>query len=174
MTHPSSDEIPVKQPGRKGHLLAMAGIALGVAGLIGVGIAFSAERADRADSGVVIDDGDMSVFSLRLGDCVDFPAENTASLTEIAAVPCAQPHDGEVFAELDLADGAYPGNDAVQAAADKECGDRLAAYVSASYEADESIYITFLYPHEESWKKDRGVTCIAGSDQGKLTGSIKG
>ncbi len=155
----------------------MAGIALGVAGLIGVGVAFSAERADRADrddSGVVIDDGEMSVFSLRLGDCVDFPAENTASLTEIAAVPCAQPHDGEVFAEVDLADGAYPGNDAVQAAADKECGDRLAAYVSASYEADESIYITFLYPHEESWKKDRGVTCIAGSDQGKLTGSIKG
>ena len=40
---------------------------------------------------------------------------------------------------------------------------------------DSGYDMFYLYPVEQSWAAgDREVVCLAGSDKGKLTGSLKG
>ena len=74
----------------------------------------------RNDDGTILARGRLAVFAMRVGDCFDDPDElvsgETLELDEVLAVPCAEPHDNEVFALFDLPDGEsapYPGDDFV-------------------------------------------------------------
>ena len=56
----------------------------------------------RDDDGAIVERGALSVFSMRVGDCFDDPdhliAGELLELGEVPGVPCAEPHDNEVFA----------------------------------------------------------------------------
>ena len=43
---------------------------------------------------------DVSVYRLRVGDCLITPADGVVD--DLAAVPCDREHDGEVFHAFDL------------------------------------------------------------------------
>ncbi len=90
----------------------------------------------------------------------------------LRTVACDEPHAGEVFSELTMPEGDFPGDTAVDAYAEK-CGPVLDGYTNID-SSDESVQLAALYPTAETWKQgDRAVTCIATLDPPR-TGSIKG
>jgi len=164
-----------KRTGQNGRGLALAGIILSaiwtiiVALLVIVAIATSTTR-DR--SGSVTQGGDISATALRVGDCVNDVKDST-NLKSLPGVPCAQPHEGEVFAVFDLPDGDYPGQSAVDKQVTSECTTRLTAY-SPNAANDPDVGLFLIYPLEQNWQRgDHGVVCIASSASGTATGSIK-
>nr|WP_298797965.1 septum formation family protein [Pseudonocardia sp. 73-21] len=88
------------------------------------------------------------------------------------AVPCAQPHEGEVFAGFDLPSGACPGQTQVDSLSETGCGTRFGDY-SAADPSTERLF--GVYPLESNWARgDREVACIATPlDGGLTTGSLR-
>lgn len=67
----------------------------------------------------------MSLNDLRPGDCFEELAEDERAYS-VPAVPCAEPHMGEVFAVFDVAPvGGWPGENPV-ATAVEDCAGRVA------------------------------------------------
>jgi len=136
-------------------------IALVVVGLVvAAGIAgfLLRDDAERDDSGRVASQGKLSVFDLRVGDCLINIASKTGEQEDLEAVPCTQAHDGEVYTEIDLGDGDFPGNAFVAGKAERGCLARLSRQAPDS--EDEILYFV---PNKKSWDEqdDRAVTCIA-------------
>lgn len=137
--------------------------------------------ASRDDTGDIVSAGELSVFSLRVGDCFNDSQEvldadgNPVSLMDLEAVPCSEPHDNEVYAVFDLELKAFPGDDAVFEMAADECLGRFEGFVGLPYE--KSILDIYpIYPTKESWleQNDREVACaVYHMDLEKLTGSME-
>jgi len=116
-----------------------------------------------------------SVFQLEVGDCFDTPS-STEDISSVERIDCTQPHDNEVFADLTMPDGEWPGDDAVAAWADQACLDEFAGYVGVGFD-ESSLSYGWLVPTEDSWTQggDRSVSCaLFDAAGGKLTGSMKG
>jgi hypothetical protein len=166
-----------KRTGQNGRGLAIAGLILSAMWTIGIillVILAIATSATRDDGGTVTQGGAISATALQVGDCVN-NLQNSTNVQSLPGVPCAQPHEGEVFAVFDLPGGTtYPGRDAVREQVATECNARLATY-SPSAQNDSSVGLFSVYPQEQSWTSgDREVVCIATADNGTVTGSIKG
>ena len=118
--------------------------------------------------------GEASVFLLEVGDCFDDP-DITAAVSDVPIVPCDQPHDNEVYAIYDLADGDYPGQDAVETSALDGCLERFEPFVGRDY-ATSALDYFHLTPTVESWSAgDREVICsVYRVDLEKMTGSMQG
>ena len=115
-------------------------------------------------------------FAMTVGDCFNDTEVGVNEVTEVPSVSCAAPHDNEVFALFDLAPGAFPGDEQVDALAGQGCYDRFEAAIGRSYEESEIAFIS-MYPTEDSWTRidDREVVCIAyHMEYEKLTGSVLG
>jgi hypothetical protein len=111
--------------------------------------------AERDDSGAVSSKGELSVFDLRVGDCL-MNVTASGEQREVEAVPCAQPHDAEVYTNIELADGPFPGDTFIDAKADRGCVARLRRQAPRS--KDEILYFV---PNKRTWDEDdRTVTCI--------------
>jgi Domain of unknown function (DUF4190)/Septum formation len=154
----------IRRRNLRGRGLAIAGLVCSGAWavLIGVLVVIGLSNdAERDASGVVREAGSVSVFDLRAGDCVNDLEESAAEYT-VEATPCADPHDAEVISIIPLREGAYPGEDEVIAAADRDCG-RDFEGTAALVPGAEPFY---LYPTETSWGDgDRTITCIAAFAQ---------
>jgi hypothetical protein len=75
-------------------------------------------------------------------------------------VPCAEVHDGEIFATFDLPSGPFPGDSTVVEQAESGCFDRLADY-APNAEDDENLEVFYFRPDRRSWSRDRRVLCLA-------------
>ena len=64
------------------------------------------EEAKRDESGLITEPGQVGVLRLEPGDCFFFDGDDIES---VAAVPCADQHEAEVFSVFDLGDGDWPG-----------------------------------------------------------------
>jgi hypothetical protein len=129
--------------------------ALGVAGC---GNTVSDDDSTRDQSGEVVEGGDVGAFRLQVGDCL--AQEAVGDVESVPVVPCAEPHDSELYHSFDLPGTEYPGEEAIIESAQQGCFDAFETFIGASYES--SIYdISYLYPVEESWNKlnDRTVLC---------------
>jgi len=119
--------------------------------------------------------GGQSVFELEVGDCFDDP-ESFEEVQEVSKKDCADPHDNEVYANVDMSGTEWPGQTAVEDYADEACLAEFEPYVGAAYE-DSQLQFGWLVPTQESWTEidDRTVTCILyDMDLEKLTGSMEG
>ncbi len=119
-----------------------------------------------------------NVFSLEVGNCFDDEAAPGSEPTELSSVPiveCAEPHDNEVFALFDLADGDFPGQSTVETSAFEGCVERFEAFVGLSYE-ESSLGLYPIYPTSGSWDQgDREVVCaVYDSTLAKIEGSVQG
>jgi hypothetical protein len=115
--------------------------------------------------------GTVTATDVEMGDCLSEIPADTRVLT-VQTVGCEESHAGEVFAVLQMPGGAYPGQAAIDAYADK-CSPELASY-SPSALTDDSVQLYVLYPTAETWDQgDRAVTCVATLDPPRK-GSIKG
>ena len=120
---------------------------------------------------VVLGKGTVTATDIEVGDCLAEIPGDTRVMT-VQTVACEEPHAGEVFAVLQMPDGDFPGQPAIDEYADR-CSPELASYSPAAME-DDSVQLYVLYPTAETWAEgDRAVTCIATLDPPR-TGSIKG
>jgi hypothetical protein len=111
------------------------------------------------------------VFRLKPGECID-SAPNASSA--VRAVPCAGPHDGEIFAAFRLAGRSWPGSAAVRARAGAGCMSRLGSYLNPQL-ATATLAQFYIFPSPGAWAVgERTVICEVRSTQGKLTGSVRG
>ena len=126
----------------------------------------TADETTRNDNGDVVEGGDLGVFTMSLGDCVQDSL--SSEVQSLEAVPCAEEHDLEVFALFDMPDGDFPGDAAVDAAAEAGCLERFEGYVGIAYE--QSVYAyTYLTPLETGWNEidDREIVCLLGRIDGE-------
>lgn len=115
-----------------------------------------------------------NVFSLEAGDCFDDPEDATETIADLPLVDCDVPHDNEVYAVVELPDGAFPGDDAVHQRAETGCLDAFEPYVDTPYE-DSTLFATWLVPTERSWDDgDRAAVCVLFDPDGPLDTSMQG
>lgn len=146
-----------------------------IVAIIGLSVLVAAcSTAARGADGEIVEAGSESAFDLRVGDCFDDPSD-LDNITSVHAVPCAEDHDNEVYANLTMSGGSYPGEGAVGQWADDNCYAEFAGYVGSAWEVSELDY-GFLAPTAESWDRqsDRTVSCILyDGDLAKLSGSMR-
>lgn len=137
-------------------------VVVGVFAAVAVVGFFLQDDAERDDSGQVASEGKLSVFDLRVGDCLVDIASKTAEQRDLEAVPCSKLHDGEVYTNIDLGDGEFPGDEFVAGKAERGCAARLRRQAPNS-EAE----ILYFVPNKRTWDEedDRTVTCIAEYDK---------
>lgn len=152
------------QPPRRLRLRAVASAAA-LAGLLA-----------GCSDGVGGSDAEVTALQLRTGQCFNAPDE-PRRLDEVDTVPCAEPHENEVFATFEHPGGpdvAYPGEDEIAAFAESGCADRFEGYVGAP-QAGSGLAVGTVFPREESWEEagDRQVACVLRPGE-RVTGSRKG
>jgi hypothetical protein len=109
-----------------------------------------------------------AVFNLQPGEC--FNGENGLGVT---VFPCTSPHEAEVFATFSLPETPWPGDDAVQAAAQAGCRTRVADYMNPQLAAS-ALSRESIYPDQVTWAAGvRTVVCAVRSDIGPITGSVR-
>lgn len=132
--------------------------------------------AERDDSGQVTDAGTESVFDLREGDCFDEP--DADEVADVTTVPCAQPHDLEVYLTFTLPmddDAPFPDDATLESHVDDTCLPAFDTFVGQAFAESDLDVFTF-EPTVESWAEgDRAVTCAVWTmDGSKLEGSVRG
>jgi hypothetical protein len=118
----------------------------------------------------------VSVFHLKVGDCLVAPTNIRAELSSVKVVACKKPHTQEVFANVDenSAGDNYPGDTALRTFADGQCLQRFRGYVGVDYR-QSSLWYTYLLPSVRSWQaRDRTVVCVTTTTGQQLTSSVKG
>jgi hypothetical protein len=115
-----------------------------------------------------------TVASIDVGECF------TGKPTDLAAVDCGEPHQGELFARIGAPDpnAAYPGADAIKEQAGTACTQPLADYYGAANDVAVANGIDFtpVTPTKAQWEDgDTTSYCVAISASGDpIRGSIKG
>jgi hypothetical protein len=141
-------------------------VALAGCSLLGGG------SADPSPSGQSTDNS-TDVFTIKVGDCVN----DSAAQGEVSTVPkadCAQPHDGEAYASIMMADGEFPGADAVRTQSEAGCTAQFNTFVGVDYGTSALSY-SYYYPTAESWAQgDREILCIVFDPVTRTVGSLKG
>lgn len=149
---------------------------------IGLGfIAYNvATEANRDESGALVEEGSLKALTIRLGDCFDnagaFENDEAGDVSSLPGVPCADPHDNEVYAVFDVEYANFPGDEQIAEDAFGACHDRFEEFVGLEYESS-TLEIAALYPSIESWAmhNDREVVCAVYDMNGsKLTGTMQG
>ncbi|NCT90355.1 hypothetical protein GXB85_05225 [Cellulomonas sp. APG4] len=123
------------------------------------------------ETGEITEASDASVFSIKVGDCMD-SSTLADEVESVPAIPCGEPHDTEVYAAMEFPEGDYPAD--LEDQADEFCYGEFSTFVGMAYEDSELDY-TLLYPQEEGWTAldDREVTCLLLSAE-PVTGTLKG
>ncbi|GAB3599023.1 hypothetical protein GCM10027408_17610 [Microbacterium tumbae] len=149
--------------------LALTGCSV-LNGIIGGG-----GDAPRDDDNNVTEESNIDIFSLQVGDCLPETDMNGGETSDTDVVPCDEAHSYEVYHEFDLADGDYPGSDAIYDQAVSECTTAFEAFIGISWD-DSSLDFTWYEPTEASWGQanDRLVQCLVYDTAGSVKGSLKG
>ena len=133
-----------------------------------------APDAKRNESGAIEKEARADAYSIKVGDCLNDPGEG--EINNVSVVPCAQPHELEVFHEFLLAGENYPATaEAMEESVLSTCDPVFKSFIGRSYD-DSDLDYTTIEPTEESWKDgDRMVHCLVGNaDFSKESGSLKG
>lgn len=130
---------------------------------------------------------DVSVFTIRPGQCFNPPTSVKAELSKISRVLCSTAHTEESYAVIKYSAAGtsagtaskslsnYPGDDVLSTFAQGACAQRFSSYVGVDY-LDSKYYFTYLIPSARSWEQqaDRNVLCFITTTGAKLKSSVKG
>ena len=117
----------------------------------------------------------VSTLSLEVGTCLnDVDQPLAQDLTEIPAVDCAFPHQSEVFAEILLDDGDFPGVDRLVEQAVNQCEAEFGRFIGIDYRQSQLSY-HFYYPTARTWSEgDRSLFCVVFDPGVDSVGSLEG
>lgn len=110
--------------------------------------------------------------AVAVGDC---RLEATSGLPEDAeVVPCAEPHDEEVFHEIEMPGGAFS-QEAIEAATLDCIGDPFTDFVGVPRE-ESALSVYLIPPTEETWDQPDGrvVYCVLVDPAGQTEGTLEG
>jgi len=111
-----------------------------------------------------------TVFGLRPGQCFDSLPNGIAGAH---AVPCAQPHDAEIYGAFSVAGQQWPGTVPLGNQARLGCQQRLAGYLNPQL-ATTGLAQSYAYPNAGAWAAgERTVICEIRGTRGRLTGSVR-
>jgi uncharacterized membrane protein len=155
---------PAPAPQSHTRTMVLAGLGV-VAFLVVAGIGSALLRASDTDSpattpalptpssGAVV-----GATELAVGDCLILPSEDEFS--DVRALPCADPHDGEVIYTAAHPGTAYPSNDEFSAYADQNCTPAFKTYTGSAYDDQDVLDIGWFTPTSGGWDDgNRTVTC---------------
>ncbi|MEZ5410974.1 MAG: septum formation family protein [Acidimicrobiales bacterium] len=149
-------------------------LAAGVAVLVALaGCGSDRGEPPRDSTGQVLAPTTVDALDIHLADCFNNPG--VESVEEVMVVPCAEPHDFEVFHSFQLADGPYPGDDKVQDEWFKGCLAEFEAFVGTKFD-ESALDVSAIYPTEQTWNEleDREVLCsVTAIDGTRRTGSAR-
>ncbi|HZB42659.1 MAG TPA: septum formation family protein [Ilumatobacter sp.] len=108
------------------------------------------------------------------GTCLNFTEEVGAEVTELPVVECAVPHSHEIIAVALSAEPVYPGFEALEAEAQRDCFRAFEPYVNTN-PFDSELFVSWLLPTLTSWEKnDRQIVCVVGNtNDAPLVGTVK-
>ncbi len=140
--------------------------------LTGCGIL--SNEAPRDEGGQVTADADAGAMTLRLGDCISDVAQLDGEVSTVPVTPCDSPHQGEVYAELELTGADLPEDVSTQS--DDFCMGEIIGFLGGEpTEPYTDLAVMYLHPTEQTWMLgDRLIQCVVYSEAGGLTGSLKG
>jgi hypothetical protein len=158
----------IRRTGRRGHGMAVAGLVATAAWIIAAGAVGSVAIVTHGfKKPAKVKYHEASVFKVQQGDCINIPNGQAVSV-----LPCASPHDAEVFATFALPRSAWPGTAAVQQDASSGCATRLSGYLNPQLSI--SLTQTYVFPNKVSWSEGtRTVVCEVRAASGQLTGSVR-
>ncbi|GAA1812274.1 DUF4190 domain-containing protein [Actinomadura chokoriensis] len=162
--------------GERGKGLAIGGLAASavwvVVGVVAVTVAVGSVFTVERDEAGHISQSDRVIPSLlRVGDCfTGFSGDIKSSL--VTALPCTQPHEGEVAAKLRLPGDTYPGDREVFDQAENACYRRLVDLQKSRYAEHLQLYT--IAPSGTTWRTgDREVLCFMHFEgTGKITAPL--
>jgi len=136
-----------------------------------------AGEATRDGNGAIVAAGALAVADLRVGDCFDhWPGSpvGPSRTHSVPVVPCAEPHEREVYLAFEAPPGGFPGVDALLDMARGRCRDAFEAYVGVD-SANSELSHLWMIPPSESWDQgDRTIYCILSGSGPSLVGSMRG
>lgn len=153
--------------------IAVAGVALTGCSLLG-----NIPNGGSGDNGAPeTTDGaegtDTGVFDVQVGDCLN-DGDINGEVSEVKVIDCASEHDSEAYESIQIADGDYPGDTALQDQAETECTTAFTSFIDMDYQTS-SLDISFFFPTEETWAQgDREILCFVADPSGKTTGTLEG
>ncbi|MEU9186458.1 DUF4190 domain-containing protein [Streptomyces sp. NPDC048484] len=171
----------IKRKGERGKGMAIAGMILSGIGSATLVLALVAGAASEFWKGFEGGARDTSeggaAFSVNTGECFDTQGGSLEGMAyDVDTVPCEDEHDGEVFANFEMEEGGYPGDDAVIEAADDKCYTLQYSYAMDSWAVPDDVDIYYFTPTRDSWSLgDREISCLFGNvdEKGSLTGSLR-
>jgi putative regulator of septum formation len=111
-----------------------------------------------------------TVFGLRPGQCFNSLPNGIAGAH---AVPCAQPHDGEIYSTFRVAGHDWPGSAALGSQARLGCQARLTGYLNPQLDTT-GLAESYAYPNQGAWAAgEHSVICEIRSTQGRFTGTVR-
>jgi Domain of unknown function (DUF4190) len=127
-----------------------------------VGLAIGAAFFTAAALGAFDDEGEVAVFDLEEGNCVDFPLDDPSpDVDTLERVDCDSVHNGEVFLTGELNPGddePYPADPELFGELDSICGEALADIGDETF----SPLPLPIGPDERAWRiADGPYLCIA-------------
>lgn len=136
-------------------------------------LAGCSDQPEREEAtGELQESADVDVFDVQVGDCLG-GATAEGEISSVEAAPCSEPHAEEIFASVTVADGEYPGQEALDAEAAK-CVDEFTEFVGMTYD-ESALEINYMTPTEESWAvDDREILCTVYDPAGDTTGTLSG
>jgi hypothetical protein len=123
--------------------LTAAVSAFAVAALTGCSVLeniFPAQAERDSETQEIAEAGQQDVFDVNVGDCFDDADSTSDEISDVPAVPCAEPHDNEIFYLFDLAGDEYPVDTPDQA--DAGCYDPFTTFVGIDVEQSVLDYYT--------------------------------
>lgn len=130
----------------------------------------------RDADGTVVNAGQISVFELEVGDCLDPGGDVSGEISDVPIVPCDQPHTQEVFGVVTHPDDDYPGATEVAAYADGACLTEMQESLGLSL--DDGLFFSYMLPTFDGWNAegevgDRQIVCVlVFPDRDAVNGSV--
>ncbi|MFF3483592.1 DUF4190 domain-containing protein [Streptomyces sp. NPDC002701] len=171
----------IRRKGERGRGMAVAGMVLSGIGTATLALVLATGGASAFWEGVEEGAREASegsaAFSVDAGECFDTQGGSLEGMAyDVDMVPCEGEHDAEVFANFTMADGGYPGDDAITDAAADRCYTLQYSYAMDSWAVPDDVDIYYFTPTRDSWSLgDREISCLFGNVDGKggLTGSLR-
>ncbi len=154
---------------------------LAIVVLAAAGCAAAGEQDATRDetTGEIVENEDVGVFRLQEGDCLVMPSAGIVGeeVETMEAIPCAEPHDGEVLALVEVAggdDAPFPGQSALSDEAQTRCLEEFQTATGRDFLTDPDWHMTFLSPTADSWSigNDREIVCIVTPLDGSPTTDV--
>jgi hypothetical protein len=129
--------------------------------------------ATRSSStGKITGSGNLSVFSLAVGDWFNSPVA-TQDVASVTAEPCNQPHSAQIYAKFNLAGSnfSYPGTATVTRLAVNGCTARTGSIDRSR--TTNAMTVHFLFPDQDAWLGgQRTAACMMVNPTANFTYSL--